>query len=171
MAISEWWQKAVIYQIYPKSFNDSNGDGIGDLPGITAKLDYLKALGVDALWISPIYASPQVDSGYDISNYRVIDPRFGTNEDLYRLITEAHTRNIKVIMDLVANHTSDQHVWFQQSRQSRNNYFSDFYIGVIPVLTAVHPAIGARILVVQLGNTNQCVNNIIYTISPRNNPT
>lgn len=128
MATSEWWQKAVIYQIYPKSFNDSNGDGIGDLPGITAKLDYLKALGVDALWISPIYASPQVDSGYDISNYRVIDPRFGTNEDLYRLITEAHTRNIKVIMDLVANHTSDQHVWFQQSRQSRNNYFSDFYI-------------------------------------------
>ncbi|MFD1317077.1 glycoside hydrolase family 13 protein [Loigolactobacillus zhaoyuanensis] len=128
MATSQWWQKAVIYQIYPKSFNDSNGDGIGDLPGITAKLDYLKELGIDAIWISPIYTSPQVDSGYDISDYRVIDPRFGTNADLYHLIDEAHARGIKVIMDLVANHTSDQHVWFQQSRQSRDNYFSDFYI-------------------------------------------
>jgi oligo-1,6-glucosidase len=123
-----WWQKAVIYQIYPKSFMDSNGDGIGDLPGIEQKLDYLKALGVDALWLSPIYLSPQVDNGYDITDYRQVDPRFGTNADLAHLIHASHQHGLKIIMDMVANHTSDQSPWFQESRRSRDNYFSDFYI-------------------------------------------
>lgn len=123
-----WWQNAVIYQIYPKSFMDANGDGIGDLQGIISKLDYLQQLGVDALWLSPIYVSPQIDNGYDISDYRQIDQRFGTNADMYALIAAAHQRHLKIVMDLVANHTSDQAVWFQESKKSRHNYFSDFYI-------------------------------------------
>lgn len=125
---NEWWKNAVIYQIYPKSFMDTNDDGIGDIAGIIQKITYLKKLGVDALWLSPVYTSPQVDNGYDIADYRRIDPMFGSNQDMYRLIKLAHEQGIRIIMDLVANHTSDKSVWFQQSRQSRNNYFSDFYI-------------------------------------------
>ena len=124
----KWWKNAVIYQIYPKSFNDTNGDGIGDIAGIIEKIPYLKTLGVDGLWISPLYLSPQVDNGYDITDYRVIDPMFGTNEDMYDLIKLAHAAGIKIIMDFVANHTSDQAFWFQESRKSKNNFFSDFYI-------------------------------------------
>lgn len=124
----KWWKNAVIYQIYPKSFNDTNGDGIGDIAGIIEKIPYLKTLGVDGLWISPLYLSPQVDNGYDITDYRVIDPMFGTNEDMYDLIKLAHEAGIKIIMDFVANHTSDQAFWFQESRKSKNNFFSDFYI-------------------------------------------
>ena len=124
----KWWQQAVIYQIYPKSFIDTNGDGIGDLQGIISKLAYLKELGVDALWLSPVYQSPQIDNGYDIADYRQIDPMFGSNEDMYQLIKLAHAQGLKIVMDLVANHTSDQSVWFQESRKSRHNYFSDFYI-------------------------------------------
>ncbi|MGM0215835.1 glycoside hydrolase family 13 protein [Enterococcus sp. AZ109] len=126
--MQEWWKKAVFYQIYPKSFNDTNGDGIGDINGIREKLPYLKQLGVDALWISPIYLSPQVDNGYDIADYRAIDPMFGNNEEMYQLIEEAHAQNLKIVMDFVANHTSDQCVWFRESRKSKDNYFSDFYI-------------------------------------------
>ncbi|WP_338214967.1 glycoside hydrolase family 13 protein [Companilactobacillus muriivasis] len=125
---NEWWKNAVIYQVYPKSFYDTNADGIGDLQGIDEKLDYLKKLGVDAIWISPCYLSPQIDNGYDIADYRKIDPMFGNNEDMKKLIHDAHSRNIKIIMDMVANHTSDKSVWFEESRKSRNNYFSDFYI-------------------------------------------
>lgn len=123
-----WWKEAVVYQIYPRSFYDTNGDGFGDMNGITAKLDYLKELGVDVLWISPMYASPQDDNGYDISDYRKIDERFGTNEDMYRLIDEAHKRNIKIVMDLVANHTSDEHQWFIESKKSKDNPYRDYYI-------------------------------------------
>lgn len=123
-----WWKKAVIYQIYPKSFYDSNGDGIGDLNGIQKKLPYLKELGVDAIWLSPIYLSPQIDNGYDVQDYYTVDPAFGSNEDLYQLIDEAHRLGIKVIMDFVANHTSDKACWFQESRKSRDNQYSDFYI-------------------------------------------
>ena len=125
---NEWWKNAVIYQVYPKSFYDTNGDGIGDLKGINEKLDYLKELGVDAIWISPCYLSPQIDNGYDIADYRKIDPMFGNNEDMKELIHDAHSRNIKIIMDMVANHTSDKSIWFEESRKSRDNYFSDFYI-------------------------------------------
>ncbi|MFT3862476.1 alpha-glucosidase [Micropruina sp.] len=112
-----WWRSAVVYQIYPRSFQDSNGDGIGDIPGITSRLDYLAELGVDVLWLSPVYSSPQVDNGYDISDYHDVDPLFGTLADLDELIAQAHTRGIKVVMDLVVNHTSDQHPWFVESRQ------------------------------------------------------
>jgi len=125
---NKWWKNAVIYQVYPKSFYDTNADGIGDLQGIDEKLDYLKNLGVDAIWISPCYLSPQIDNGYDIADYRKIDPMFGNNEDMKELIHDAHSRNIKIIMDMVANHTSDKSIWFEESRKSRDNYFSDFYI-------------------------------------------
>lgn len=124
----KWWKNAVIYQIYPKSFNDTNGDGIGDISGIIEKIPYLKKLGIDGLWISPLYLSPQIDNGYDITDYRMIDPMFGTNEEMYDLIHQAHAAGIKIIMDFVANHTSNQALWFQESRKSKTNFFSDFYI-------------------------------------------
>lgn len=128
-----WWQHAVFYEIYPRSFRDTNGDGIGDLNGITVGLDYLKDLGVDAIWITPFYPSPQVDFGYDISNYEGVDPQFGALADFDRLLSEAHKRNIRVICDLVANHTSDQHPWFIESRSSRHNPKRDWYIWHDPV--------------------------------------
>ena len=123
-----WWRDGIIYQIYPRSFADSNGDGLGDLPGITGKLDYLADLGVDALWLSPIYPSPDKDFGYDVSNYVDIDPRFGSLVDFDLLISEAHRRGIHIILDLVLNHTSDQHPWFLESRSSRDNPKADWYI-------------------------------------------
>jgi len=112
-----WWRSAVIYQIYPRSFSDSDGDGIGDIPGITSRLDYLSALGIDVIWLSPVYSSPQDDNGYDISDYQNIDPLFGSLDDIDELIEQAHARGIKLVMDLVVNHTSDEHDWFIQSRQ------------------------------------------------------
>jgi alpha-glucosidase len=123
-----WWRDGIIYQIYPRSFADGNGDGIGDLDGITSRLDYLQELGVDALWLSPIYPSPDVDFGYDVSNYLDVDPKFGDLESFDRLVKEAHTRGMHIILDLVLNHTSDQHPWFIESRKSRDNPFRDYYI-------------------------------------------
>jgi alpha-glucosidase len=123
-----WWQREVIYEIYPRSFQDENGDGIGDLPGIRRRLDYLKWLGVGALWIGPFYASPMVDFGYDISDHCAVDPQFGTLEDFDRLLTDAHALGIKIIIDFVPNHTSDRHSWFRESRASRNNPKRDWYI-------------------------------------------
>ena len=125
--MSNWWQERVVYQIYPRSFQDTNGDGIGDIPGIIAHLDNLKDLGVGIIWLSPIYASPNADNGYDISDYRNIHPDFGTMADMERLIEEAKNRDIKIIMDLVVNHTSDEHTWFQQSRD-KNSPYRDYYI-------------------------------------------
>ncbi|MGA9671741.1 MAG: alpha-glucosidase [Terracidiphilus sp.] len=124
----EWWKNAVIYEIYPRSFQDSNGDGIGDLNGITQRLDYLKELGVDAIWLSPCYPSPQVDFGYDISDYKNIDPQYGTLKDFDRLVSEAEKRHIRILMDMVMNHTSDKHEWFVQSRSSRDNPYRDWYM-------------------------------------------
>jgi alpha-glucosidase len=123
-----WWKNAVIYEIYPRSFQDSNGDGIGDLNGITQRLDYLKELGVDAIWLTPIYPSPQVDFGYDISDYENIDPQYGTLADFDRLIAEANKRHIRVLMDMVMNHTSDKHKWFLESRSSRTNPYRNWYM-------------------------------------------
>jgi len=123
-----WWKNAVIYEIYPRSFQDSNGDGIGDLNGITSRLDYLQRLGINAIWLTPIYPSPQVDFGYDISDYDAIDPRYGTLADFDRLVAAARKRNIGIIMDLVLNHTSDQHPWFKESESSRTNPKADWYM-------------------------------------------
>lgn len=124
---NDWWKSAVVYQIYPRSFADSNGDGIGDLPGIISKLDYLAELGVDVVWMSPAYQSPQDDNGYDISNYQEMDPTFGTLTDMDVLIAGLHERGIKLVMDLVVNHTSDEHPWFVESRSSRDNPKRDWY--------------------------------------------
>lgn len=124
----KWWQKTVVYQVYPKSFLDTTGNGQGDIPGITKKLDYLKSLGVGAIWLTPVYPSPMVDNGYDIANYTEIDPSYGTMADMENLIAEADKRGIKIVMDLVYNHTSDQHEWFKESKSSRENKKSDWYI-------------------------------------------
>ncbi|WP_143416053.1 alpha-glucosidase [Geobacillus sp. E263] len=123
-----WWKEAVVYQIYPRSFYDSNGDGIGDIRGIIAKLDYLKELGVDVVWLSPVYKSPNDDNGYDISDYREIMDEFGTMEDWEEMLEEMHKRGIKLVMDLVVNHTSDEHPWFIESRKSKDNPYRDYYI-------------------------------------------
>lgn len=123
-----WWKEAVIYQIYPRSFMDSNGDGIGDLQGIISRLDYLKLLGIDVIWLSPVYKSPNDDNGYDISDYQDIMDEFGTMEDFDRLLAAAHERGIRIVMDLVVNHTSDEHKWFVESRKSTDNEYRDYYI-------------------------------------------
>lgn len=123
-----WWKEAVIYQIYPRSFMDSNGDGIGDLQGIISRLDYLKYLGIDVIWLSPVYKSPNDDNGYDISDYQDIMDEFGTMDDFDELLTKAHERNIRIVMDLVVNHTSDEHKWFVESRKSKDNEYRDYYI-------------------------------------------
>lgn len=123
-----WWKESVVYQIYPRSFCDSNGDGIGDLNGITGKLDYLKELGIDVIWLSPVYKSPNDDNGYDISDYQAIMNEFGTMEDFDRMLATAHEKGIKIMMDLVVNHTSDEHKWFIESRKSTDNPYRDYYI-------------------------------------------
>ena len=123
-----WWKSSVIYQIYPRSFADSNGDGIGDLNGITEHLDYIKELGVDVIWLSPIYQSPNDDNGYDISDYQAIMKEFGTMEDFDRMLSEMHKRGLKLVMDLVVNHSSDEHRWFMESRKSKDNPYRDYYI-------------------------------------------
>ena len=131
--MTPWWKKAVVYQIYPKSFQDSNGDGIGDIPGIVSRLEYLEKLGIDAIWLSPVYLSPGVDNGYDISDYQKIDPQYGTMKDMDNLIKEAKKHHIRIIMDLVVNHTSDQHPWFVEAKKSQDNPYRDFYIWRDPV--------------------------------------
>ena len=127
-AVEPWWRHAVIYEIYPRSFQDANGDGTGDLKGITQRLDYLQKLGVDALWIAPIYPSPQVDFGYDVSDYEAVDPLYGTLADFDRLLAEARRRHMHVILDMVLNHTSDQHPWFLDAARSRDSRYHDFYV-------------------------------------------
>lgn len=126
--MKNWWKDSVVYQIYPRSFKDSNGDGFGDLQGVIEKLDYLKELGIDVIWLSPVFDSPQDDNGYDIRDYRSIYARFGSNEDMEELINKAHDRDIKIVLDLVVNHTSDEHAWFVESRKSKDNEYSDYYI-------------------------------------------
>ncbi|NVY96003.1 alpha-glucosidase [Lactobacillus sp. DCY120] len=128
MTSKAWWKESVVYQIYPQSFQDSNGDGIGDLQGIISRLPYLEKLGVDVLWLNPIYQSPLVDNGYDIADYYQINPQYGTLVDFQELLQQAHEHHLKIIMDLVVNHTSDQHRWFQESKKSRQNPYSDYYI-------------------------------------------
>ena len=129
----QWWHSSVVYQIYPRSFNDSNGDGIGDINGIREKLDYLKELGIDVIWLSPVYKSPNDDNGYDISDYCDIMDEFGTMEDMDNLLKEANERGIKILMDLVVNHTSDEHKWFIEAKKSKDNEYRDYYIWRDPV--------------------------------------
>jgi len=124
----KWWQRAVFYQIYPRSFADGNGDGIGDFPGMIARLDYLADLGIDAVWLSPHYPSPLLDCGYDISDYLNVGPEYGSLADFIAFLHGAHARDIRVVLDLVLNHTSDQHRWFLESRSSRNNPKRDWYV-------------------------------------------
>jgi glycosidase len=131
-----WWKEVSVYQIYPASYKDSNNDGIGDLPGITSKLDYMKKLGVDVVWLSPILKSPQVDMGYDISDYETIDTQYGHLSDVDTLISGLHQRGMKLLMDLVVNHTSDQHEWFKKSRSSKDNEYRNWYIWRKPVYDA-----------------------------------
>ncbi|MFL2077250.1 glycoside hydrolase family 13 protein [Marinilactibacillus psychrotolerans] len=128
-----WWKNLVVYQIYPRSFQDSNGDGIGDIPGIIKRLDYLQTLGVNAVWLSPVYESPNDDNGYDISNYEAIHPEYGTMDDMNNLIAEADKRNIRIIMDQVVNHTSDEHPWFQEAIRDKTSKYRDYYIWRAPV--------------------------------------
>lgn len=123
-----WWQRGIIYQVYPRSFKDSNGDGIGDLRGIQSKLEYLQWLGIDAIWLSPIFPSPMADFGYDVSDYIAIDPVFGTLAEFDALLAEVHSRGMKLLLDYVPNHTSDRHGWFIESRGSRTNPKRDWYI-------------------------------------------
>lgn len=125
---SPWWKERVFYQIYPRSFQDSNGDGIGDIPGLISRLDYLQWLGIGAVWLCPVYDSPNDDMGYDIRDYRKIMSEFGTMEDFDRLLEEMHRRDIKLVMDLVVNHSSDENAWFVESRKSKDNPYRDYYI-------------------------------------------
>lgn len=124
----KWWKNAVVYQIYPKSFKDSNGDGIGDLKGIISKIPYLGELGIGAIWLSPVCKSPQADNGYDISDYQDIDPMFGNVDDMEELIAEAKKYNIRIMMDLVLNHTSNKHRWFEEAKKSKDNPYHDYYV-------------------------------------------
>ena len=123
----KWWKEAVVYQVYPRSFMDSNGDGIGDLNGIRLKLDYIKSIGVDVVWLNPIFSSPNDDNGYDISDYRDIMAEFGTMKDFDSLLFEMHNRGLKLVIDLVVNHSSDEHFWFKEARKSRDNPYRNYY--------------------------------------------
>ena len=163
----EWWQHAVFYEIYPRSFADSNNDGVGDLNGITSKLDYLSRLGVDAIWITPCFPSPQVDFGYDVSDYENIDPAYGTLADFDRLVKVGRERKIKVILDFVVNHTSDQHPWFLDSKSSRNAFHRDWYIWRDGRGPASPPTTGFRSLEDQRGSSIRPPANTITTSSIR----
>ena len=124
----KWWQSSVVYQIYPRSFQDSNGDGIGDIPGITKRLPYIRELGADVIWLSPVYQSPNDDNGYDISDYQAINPEFGTMEEFDEMLQTAHSLGLKIVMDLVVNHTSDEHRWFREALKGKDNPYRDYYI-------------------------------------------
>ena len=151
----QWWQHAVFYELYPRSFADSNNDGIGDLNGITSKLDYLKDLGVDAIWITPCFPSPQVDFGYDVSDYENIDPMYGTLADFDTLASEAKKRNIRIILDFVMNHTSDQHKWFMDSKSSKISDIATGTSGATAKARGSHRTTGSRPSAVQPGNSTR----------------
>ena len=139
MTDMSWWQSTVIYQVYPRSFQDTDGDGVGDLRGILRRIPYLIELGVDAIWISPIFRSPMADFGYDITDYTDIDPLFGTMQDFDELLAAAHNSGLKILLDLVPNHTSDQHPWFLESRRSRHNPKRDWYLWRDPGAAGMPP--------------------------------
>jgi oligo-1,6-glucosidase len=164
----KWWKKSVVYQVYPQSFKDTTGSGMGDLNGIIEKLSYLSQLGIDVIWLNPIYQSPLVDNGYDISDYLAINPEYGSLSDFKTLLAKAHELGIKIIMDLVVNHTSDQHDWFKQSCERLDNEFSDFYIWKDPLPDGLNRQTGARLLVDQLGNMSKVAANTTCIYLPKN---
>lgn len=157
---TKWWQKSVVYQIYPRSFCDSNNDGIGDINGIRSKLDYLEKLGIEVIWLSPVYCSPNDDNGYDISDYYDISPEFGTLDEMKALLKEAKAHHIKIIMDLVVNHTSDEHKWFIEAKINKNSKYRDYYIWR-KVRTTIHQMIYCPVLVAQHGHMMKHLKNII----------
>ena len=163
----KWWKNTIVYQIYPKSFADTTGSGTGDLNGIIAHLDYLKSLNVGAVWITPIYPSPQVDNGYDISDYTAINPDYGTMADFEKLVAEADKRNIKIVMDLVYNHSSDKHAWFIESKSSKTNSKADWYIWRNAKPDGSPPTNWRNLR----GNGAKSVNNITFILSPLNSRT
>ena len=166
-----WWKESVVYQIYPRSFNDSDGDGIGDLRGIIQKLDYLKTLGIDVVWLSPVYKSPNDDKGYDISDYQDIMDEFGTLADWEELLAGLHARGIKLVMDLVVNHTSDEHPWFVESRQSKDNPYRDYYIWRPGKDGARAQQLGVVLRRLGLGTTTSPPASITCTCSRASSPT
>lgn len=163
-----WWKQAVVYQIYPRSFMDSNGDGIGDLRGITSRLDYLKKLGIDVIWLSPIYQSPNDDNGYDISDYRAIMTEFGTMEDFDELLAKAHEKGLKIVMDLVVNHTSDEHRWFAESRKGERVLTETITSGGTGRRTEDCPTTGGPALAVRRGSLTRSAASITFISSPKN---
>jgi oligo-1,6-glucosidase len=168
---TKWWKEVVVYQIYPRSFKDSNGDGIGDLKGIIEKLDYIQSLGIDVVWLNPVYESPNDDMGYDISDYRAIMQQFGTMDDFDVLLEGLHQRGIKLIMDLVVNHTSDEHPWFQESKKSRDNPYRGYYHWW-EAEKGTHPIVGAFLIKKATpGSMMPLPTVIISTFSARSNRT
>ena len=167
---TKWWKESVVYQIYPRSFQDSNGDGIGDLRGIISRLDYLKELGVDVVWLSPVYKSPNDDNGYDISDYQDIMDEFGTLADWEELLAEMHARGIRMVMDLVVNHSSDEHPWFVESRKSKDNPYRDFYIWR-PAKDGRSRTTGNPSSAARPGSTTRRPTNTTCTCSPRSSRT
>jgi|SRR5271165_2161160 len=160
-----WWKDAVVYQVYPRSFNDSNGDGIGDLNGITAKLDYLKRLGIDVVWLSPHFDSPNADNGYDIRDYRQVMAQFGTMADFDHMLEAMKARGMELIVDLVVNHTSDDHIWFAHSRRSRDNPHRDYYFWRTANPMARRPTITPRSSGAQPGRSTRPPASITSTTS------
>ena len=165
---TNWYKNAVVYQIYPRSFCDGNNDGLGDIPGIISKLDYLEQLGVNCVWLSPIYDSPQKDNGYDIANYRDIYPPFGTLDDFKLMLSGMHERGIKLIMDLVVNHTSDQHPWFQAAIKDKNSPYRDYYIIRKGKNGKNHQIIG--LVFRERAWSRMYTEDCIYVYLPKNNP-
>lgn len=166
--MDSWWKEAVFYHVYLRSFQDSNGDGIGDLKGLINRLDYIANLGADAIWVSPFYESPHVDFGYDISNHKAVDPRYGTLEDFEILTKEANKRGLKIVVDIILNHTSDEHPLFQESRKSRDSEKEIGSFGAIQNQMEVPPITG-KDLSVQVGLLMKKLNNIIITFIIHNN--
>ena len=164
----KWWKEAVVYQVYPRSFKDSNADGIGDLKGIASQLDYIKGLGVDVIWLSPMYDSPNADNGYDIRDYRKIMTEFGTMADFDELLRGVKQRNMKMILDLVVNHSSDEHAWFAESRKSKDNPYRDYYIWR-PAKNGKEPNNWTSFFSVRHGRKIRQRTNTTYTFLPRNN--
>lgn len=169
--MSDWWKKSVVYQIYPQSFNDSNNDGIGDIQGIIEKLPYLEELGVDVLWLNPIYVSPLVDNGYDIADYYKINPDYGTLDDFKELLEKAHEKKIRIIMDLVVNHTSDQNQWFLESKKAKTTNIQTFISGATLKQTVRNQTTGVQLSAVLLGPMSRKESNTICIFSPKNSPT